>query len=140
MKEIGDQLKIAREAIGLTIEEAADDLKVSPSQLKSLEEGDKQSSKDILNLKQLIKSYAKYLGLEYEKIEEEFNEFVFEYTSKIPLEKIAQANKEKDKERGQIKRVTSPYTIKKQTKISMIPVLVLVLIIISIIFIYFFMG
>ena len=39
MKEIGEKLKEARESMGITIEEASADLKLRPSQIEKIEEG-----------------------------------------------------------------------------------------------------
>ena len=83
MEEIGIALKEARENIGLSIEEAASDLKVKPSQIESIEAGDKEPFKDVFALKYFIRDYAKYLGLNYEDMIDEFNEYLFYYTSKI---------------------------------------------------------
>ena len=47
MKEIGEKLKNARESMGITIEEAASDLKLRPSQLENIEEGNKEAFKDV---------------------------------------------------------------------------------------------
>ena len=106
MKEIGLKLKEKREENGVSIEEAAEDLKVRPSQIISLEEGKKEDFKDVLFLKYFIRDYAKYLGLDGEKILDEFNEFVFDFTSKIPLDEIKKAKENKNNG----KSVTSPYT------------------------------
>lgn len=114
MKEIGAELEQAREAMGVTIEEAASDLKLKPSQLENVEKGNRSVFKDVFELKQIIKDYAKYLSLEYEKLEDEFNEFVFEYTSKIPLDEIAKANEEKKLEK---KEIISPYTIEYKRRL-----------------------
>lgn len=114
MKEIGEKLKQAREEINITIEEAATDLKLKPSQLKSIEEGDKEAFKDIFYLKYFIRDYAKYLGLDYESMVDEFNEFVFDYTSKISLEDIKKANDKNNKEKKKVKRISSPYTLDKE--------------------------
>ena len=86
MKEIGEKLKYARESVGISIEEAAEDLKLRPSQLEDIEEGNREAFKDIFYLKYFIRDYAKYLGLDYEQMVEDFNEYVFDYTSKISLE------------------------------------------------------
>ncbi len=135
MKEIGEQLKQAREAMGITIEEVSEDIKLTPSQLKSIEDGDRQGLKDILNLKQLIKDYAKYLGLEQDEIEDKFNEFVFEYTSKIPLEEIAKANQQKKVEEP--KKIKSPYTMERAKNFFKIKWIMIILIILFIIVIFF---
>ncbi|MDE5888983.1 MAG: hypothetical protein K2H20_03085, partial [Bacilli bacterium] len=44
------------------------------------------------------------------KIIDEFNEYLFEYTSKIPLEDIEKAMKEQKKEEVQTEKIVSPYT------------------------------
>ena len=80
MNEIGLRLKEKREENGVSIEEAATDLKVRPSQLSSLEAGKKDDFKDVLFLKYLIRDYAKYLGLDSEQMVDKFNEFLFDYT------------------------------------------------------------
>jgi len=126
LKEIGAELEQAREAMGVTIEEAASDLKLKPSQLENVEKGNRSVFKDVFELKQIIKDYAKYLCLEYEKLEDEFNEFVFEYTSKIPLDEIAKANEEKKLEK---KEIVSPYTIEYKRRMPFRTFLITVLII-----------
>ena len=113
MKDIGLKLKEKREENGVSVEEAAEDLKVRPSQLMSLENGNKEDFKDVLFLKYLIRDYAKYLGMDGEKLVDEFNEFLFDFTSKISLEDIEKAKEEKN----DIKEVVSPYTqINKDNK------------------------
>lgn len=112
MKEIGEKLKETRESMGISIEEAAEDLKLRPSQLTNIEEGNRDAFKDILYLKYFIRDYAKYLGLDYEAMVEDFNEFVFDYTSKISIDDIKKANN-KNKEKKKVKKIASPYTIDK---------------------------
>ena len=112
MNEIGEKLREARESHGVSIEEAADDLKIRPSQLKNLEEGNIKEFKDIFYVKFFIRDYAKYLGLDGEKILDDFNEFLFDYTSRIPLDKIKEASENKKEE----KKVVSPYTASNTKK------------------------
>lgn len=126
MKEIGSELEEAREAMGVSLEEAAADLKLKPSQLENIEKGNRSAFKDVFELKQIIRDYAKYLSLEYEKLEDEFNEFVFEYTSKIPLEEIAKANEERKLEKRDI---ISPYTVEYKRRYSFVRFLTVILII-----------
>ena len=78
MHDIGNKLKEKREENGVSIEEAAEDLKMRPSQIISLEEGKKDDFKDVVFLKYFIRDYAKYLGLDGEKLVDEFNEFLFD--------------------------------------------------------------
>jgi cytoskeletal protein RodZ len=128
LKEIGNELKEARETMGITLDEAAADLKLKPSQLENIEIGNRSAFKDVFELKQIIRDYAKYLSLEYEKLEDEFNEFVFEYTSKIPLEEIAKANEEKKLEKREI---VSPYTIEHKKKTPLLGFLIIILLLVA---------
>ena len=106
MKDIGLKLKEKREENGVSIEEVAEDLKMRPSQIISLEEGKKEDFKDVLFLKYFIRDYAKYLGLDGEELVDEFNEFLFDFTSKIPVEEIEKAKLNNVNK----KNVVSPYT------------------------------
>ena len=115
MKNIGLKLKEKREENGLSIEEVAEDLKMRPSQITSIEEGKKDDFKDIFSLKYFIRDYAKYLGLDSEKIIDEFNEYLFDETSKIPIDIIEQAKKEKKEDTEEL---SSPYTKKEKNKIK----------------------
>jgi len=114
MKNIGTKLKEKREENGLSIEEVSEDLKMRPSQISSIEEGRTEDFKDVFYLKYFVRDYAKYLGLDEEKILDEFNEYLFDMTSKIPIDLIEKAKKEKkDKE-----VVISPYTKESKKKIK----------------------
>ena len=95
MKNIGLKLKEKREEQGLSVEEVAEDLKMRPTQITSIEEGLVEEFKDVFYLKYFIRDYAKYLGLDGEKLLDEFNEYLFDMTSKIPIELINSAKKER---------------------------------------------
>lgn len=110
MKEIGQKLRLKREENGVSLEEAASDLKMRVSQLESIEEGKKEDFKDVFSLKYFIRDYAKYLGLDGEEMLDDFNEYLFEQTSKISLEDIEEARKEKE-EREKNMKILSPYTV-----------------------------
>ncbi len=77
MKEIGEKLRETREGMGISIEEAAEDLKLRPSHIENIEDGNIEAFKDIFFLKYFIRDYAKYLGLNYEDMVDEFNEYIF---------------------------------------------------------------
>ena len=137
MKDIGLKLKEKREENGVSIEEVAEDLKMRPSQIVSLEEGKKEDFKDVLFLKYFIRDYAKYLGLDGEELVDEFNEFLFDFTSKIPVEEIEKAKLNNVNK----KDVVSPYTNvtsenKKILKIVILVVSVILLLVIG----YFVMS
>ena len=134
MNEIGEILKEARESHGVSIEEAAEDLNIKPSQLKSLEDGDIKKFKDILNVKDFIKDYSKYLGIDSNKMVDEFNEYLFDYTSRIPIEKILEAQENKQEEKKEDK-IVSPYTMptkeRKIFSIRFIYIIVVILLLIA---------
>jgi cytoskeletal protein RodZ len=112
LKEIGEFLKASRMSNGVSVEEAAEDLNFSTLQIENIEEGNIRAFKDVYALRELVKEYAKYLGVETDSIVDEFNDFMFEHTSKISLDDILEARKllkEKDKEEEKPK-VVSPYT------------------------------
>lgn len=112
MKNIGFKLKDKREENGLSIEEVAEDLKMRPSQILSIEEGKTEDFKDVFYLKYFIRDYAKYLGLDSEKMLDEFNEYLFDITSKIPIDLIEKAKK--DKKSISEPDAVSPYTKEKK--------------------------
>lgn len=132
MKNIGLKLKEKREQNGLSIEEVAEDLKMRPTQISSIEEGKTEDFKDVFYLKYFIRDYAKYLGLDSEKILDEFNEYLFDVTSKIPVDVINQAKKERKEDNN---KQSSPYTkeVKKKLKIPKIIIGLIIVIIITIV-------
>lgn len=108
MKELGAYLKETRINNGVDIEEAAADNNLSTSQLENIESGNVRAFKDVYKLKEYIRNYSKYLGLDPTEVADEFNDFLFEHTSKISLEDILEAKKKiEEKEENKIK---SPYT------------------------------
>ena len=113
MKEIGLRLKLKREENGVSLEESASELNMRVSQLENIENGKKDEFKDVFSLKYFIRDYAKYLGLDGEEVLDDFNEYLFEQTSKISLEEIEEAKREKE-EREKDLKILSPYT--KTTK------------------------
>lgn len=135
MKEIGEKLKEAREAMGISISEAAEDLKLEVSQIENLEKGDMETFKDVYYLKYLIRDYSKYLGLNKEDLVNEFNEYLFDYTSKISLEDIKQAQTIMKADDDRIK---SPYTIehKKRPPIFTFAIYALAIIVLVIILVF----
>lgn len=140
MKEIGEALKEARENIGISVEEAANDLKLKPSQIENIEDGNKDAFKDVISLKYFIRDYAKYLGLNYEDLVDDFNEFLFDYTSRISLDDIKKARKKVENTRKkEEKRIMSPYTYEKPRNKNLILIItyisIIVLVIMGIIFI-----
>ena len=110
MNEIGQMLASAREKNGVSIEEASEDLNIKIIILENIEHGHIGSFKDIFVLKDYIRKYSKYLGLDPEKVIDVFNEYLFEYTSKIPLKAIEKAVQGKKDTEEIEEKVKSPYT------------------------------
>lgn len=139
MNEIGELLRETREDSGVSLEEASTDLKIKTLILENIEEGNMGCFKDIFVLKDYIYDYAKYLGLDQDKIIDQFNEYLFEYTSKIPVEDIEKAISKQRKEETASNKIASPYTLSngKRAKAEyilyiVVAVLVLLLVIWSI--------
>ncbi len=123
MKELGEYLQDTRRSNGVSLEEAASDLKVDISYLENIESANIRAFKDVYYMKELIKEYAKYLGLDDVKIQDEFNDFLFEHTSKISLDDIMEAKKKKEEEEklAKTKKIQSPYTKEYKRKIKKMP-------------------
>jgi len=136
MKDIGLKLKNKREENGVSVDEVAEDLKVRPSQIVSLEEGKKDDFKDILFLKYFIRDYAKYLGLNGDELLDEFNEFLFDFTSKIPVEEIEKAKNNTVNK----KEVVSPYTNIKEDKKRMKLLIIIFVVILLFVVGYFVLS
>ena len=118
MKELGEYLKRTRISNGVSITEACEDLEFSTSHLENIESGNVRAFKDVYELRESVKLYAKYLGLNPDKIVDEFNSFLFQHTSKISLDDIVSAQKNKEENENKIK---SPYTKQYKEKINIFP-------------------
>ena len=135
MKELGEYLKEERESNSINIDEAAEDLKISVLELENIEAGNTRAFKDIYALRDMIKKYAKYLGLDVKKVALEFNDFLFEHTSKISIDDITEAKAEKIKEES--KTIRSPYTKKVKKHIDFGPIVLCVLVFILIVLVLY---
>ena len=140
MKELGYYLQDTRRSNGVSLEEAASDLNVDVSYLENIESANVRAFKDVYYMRELVREYAKYLGLSEDKIQDEFNDFLFEHTSKISLDDIMEAKKKKEEEERleNTKKIQSPYTKEYKRKVKKLPfvlagVIFLLAIIISIV-------
>ena len=123
MKEIGEELKQLRKKSGVDLEEASHDLNISEIELECIEAGNAKAFKDIYELKEKVRLYAKYLGVKEDRINDEFNDFLFEKTSKISLDDVKKIKEKKKKEKEEVNddRVSSPYTKIKVNKFEVAP-------------------
>lgn len=117
MNDIGEELQASRESSGVSLEEASKDLNIKLEILENIEDGRTGAFKDIYELKDYISKYAIYLGLDEKALMDEFNEYMFEYTSKIPIKEIEKTIEETKKEESKTEEIVSPYT-KKSKKYS----------------------
>ena len=134
MKEIGEELKQLRKKSGVDISEASHDLNITEIELECIEAGNAKAFKDIYELKDKVRAYAKYLGLSEDKIADEFNDFLFEKTSKISLgdvKKIKEESKKEEKEKEE-ERVSSPYTKIKINKHEVAPIVLAIVVLLLI--------
>lgn len=133
MKDIGEQFREKREEIGISIEEVSSDLKIDSVLIDNLEDGNSKVFKDVLELKDIITNYAKYLGLDSDKLLDELNDYLFEKTSKISLEDIkVSVNKEK-----QEKKIKSPYTMEVKNTDYSYTLIIIALIIMLILLLFY---
>ena len=135
MNEIGELLRSTRESAGVSLEEASSDLDIKPLILENIENGNIGCFKDIFLLKDNLSSYSKYLGLDSKKIIDDFNDYLFEYTSKIPVSDIEKAIMEKKKEEKKEEKIVSPYTtpVRKKSKLKIAIGIVIGLLIIALV-------
>ena len=96
MDEIAESFKKTREEAGISLEEASNDTEIPVSALEQIEEGTIGSFKDIFKLREYLTTYAKYLGEDSTSIIDKFNEYMFEYTSRIPVDDLEKAVQEKE--------------------------------------------
>ncbi len=140
MKELGEYLKSARIKNGVSLTEVSEDLNLSTALLENIESGNVRAFKDIYELRDNIKKYAKYLGVETNIVNDKFNDFLFEKTSKISLDDIRMAREKEKSQAEEKKKVSSPYTLTHGSKIKPLPIIIaisVVLLLLLIVFIVF---
>ena len=135
MDGIGESLREARLSSGVSLEEVSKDLGLNVLILENIESGKIGAFKNVLELKSYISDYAKYLGLDSEALVDEFNDYMFEYTSKIPVKEIEKSIEQQQKKEGKEKTISSPYTTERSNSLWIyiaIGILVFVLVILAI--------
>ncbi len=121
VKELGEELSILRKSNGVSREEASNDLGITLTELECLENGNFKVFKDVYELKRIVLAYAKYLGLPEDKILDEFNDSLFEKTSKISKLDIEELKNKEEEE-----KVSSPYTKVGKTRYDIAPIVLLI--------------
>lgn len=136
MKEIGEEFKEKREEIGITIDEVSSDLGKDAILIENLESGNHKVFKDVLELKDMVRIYAKYLGLDDEKLLADLDDFLFEKTSKISIEDIQERLKQEQAKRKEEKKIRTPYTIEFENKKNLTLIIILVIVVIILVLFY----
>ena len=131
MEEIGNLFTMTREAAGISLKEVSEDLTIEEAILENIEDGRAGAFPDVFELKKFIFNYAKYLGLDSDKVIEEFNEYIFEATSKIPVKQIEKQVTEqlKIEEESKEEKVISPYTKEEKKTINWIYIITLIIVV-----------
>ena len=84
----------------------------------------------------MVKAYAKYLGLDDEKLLGELDDFLFEKTSKISIEDIKERLKQEQEKKKNEKKVRTPYTIEFENKKSLTLVIILTIVVVILVVFY----
>ena len=131
MEEIGNLFATTRESAGISLKEVSEDLTIEEAILENIEDGRTGAFSDVFELKRFVYNYAKYLGLDAEKIIEQFNEYIFEVTSKIPVKEIEKQVSEinKNEEETKEQKVISPYTKEEKKKVNWIYLVTLAIVV-----------
>ncbi len=135
MKFLGEMFKNKREEIGITIDEVSLDLKIDKVIIENLEEGNEKVFKDVLELKEIVSVYAKYLGFDSDEVLDEVNDYLFSKTSKISVEDIKEGEKNTKIEE---KKIKSPYTLEIKNKNKKVVVFMIVLFVLLVMFLFYF--
>lgn len=141
MNTIGEELKEARILASVNLDEVCEDTGIPVVALEQIESGSIGSFKDIFKLKEYLSTYAKYLGLNGDEIIDRFNEYMFEYTSKIPTADVERAIEEKEREEVELPpqgiQTVSPYLKPKEdnnrSKIVVTSIVIIILVAITLI-------
>lgn len=133
MQEIGLKFKKTRESMEISLEEAAEDLNLLVGEIDNLEKGNIKFFDNVPRIKELIEIYGKYLGLHYQLLIDEFNEYLFDYTSKISLQAVKKADKKTTKD----DKLHSPYTIEKPKNVLFLSIIIIAILVVTIILFYF---
>ena len=129
VKELGENLSFLRRENGVTISEASHDLGINEKEIECIENGNFKVFKDVYELKKVITSYAKYLGMDEKIIQDEFNEYLFEKTSKISKDDIKKALKNEEPKE---EKVSSPYTKVVKSRYDFAPIVLLIVLLVFI--------
>jgi len=137
LHKTGEILMGLRQSAGISLEEVSNDIDIPVIALEQIEAGTLGSFEDIYELKRYLVDYAKYLGYDTDKVIKEFNEYMFDHTSRIPSQEIVAAIKENSKSTvDDPDRIASPYTRaypkEKTLPYIIVTLVVLVLVILAI--------
>ena len=85
----------------------------------------------------MVRIYAKYLGLDDEKLLAELDDFIFEKTSKISVEDVrTRLKEEQEKKRKNEKKIHTPYTLELKNEKNLTLIIIAVIIIFILVLFY----
>lgn len=139
MKELGLFFKNLRESNGLKTEEVALDLNITVEELKNFENGNVTFFNDIFKIKEIIESSSKYFSVAEDKMIDKFNTFLYDYTSRIPLNEVEKASEENN-DKHQNRDTVSPYTSSiKPKKVNLMFKVLMIFSLLMLIYIVYFL-
>lgn len=129
MEEIGEKFKETRESMDIMLDEVSLDLDIPIRDLENIELGNIKNIGSVVLIKEIITKYSKYLGLDPDVFLDEYNEVLFDQTSKISLDDIKNAKKMLHKNEEKKFKVSSPYTVITKQKKNYLKIILVVLVI-----------
>ena len=117
MEKVGKLLQEERQKQKLTLEEISKRTRITLSQLKAIEEGDIDFFKnDISYIKFYIKSYASTLGIAYDELKDQVDQFIAEYTQSVTQKNVEEKKEMEQSIQRKAKKVDGNIPIRVEKK------------------------
>ena len=128
MKNIGEELRLSREKLGLSLEEMSNRTKIAVDRLQAIENGDLAFfDDDISYLRYYIRFYCNALGVDFNQFRDDLDESIVDFQTTLKLQKI-EMNQNSEKS---IRKKADFHNLKfKAPKKVDLPVLLMIIIII----------
>ena len=128
MKNVGEELRLSREKLGLSLEEMSNRTKIAVDRLQAIENGDLAFfDDDISYLRYYIRFYCNALGVDFNQFRDELDQSIVDFQTTLKLQKI-EMNQNSEKS---IKKKADFHNFKFNTKRKIdLPVLLMIIIIV----------
>ena len=110
----------------IMLDEVSIDLDIPIKDIENLEIGNIKDMGNVVKIKDIITKYSKYLGLDPDDFLDEYNEVLFDQTSKISLEDIKNAKRMLHKNEKKELKIASPYTLAEKPKKNFLKILIII--------------